>query len=108
MIAAPPSAAARLATQTKAGASAPFASFSAKYFWLVRIDSWITSRGTARNAGSNRPASGTGHSASPAFSASSPGSAMSVPPAAAASRPAPSRMMAARSAADRITCASRN
>ena len=73
-----------LAVQTKFGASLPVASAQAKYFWLVRMVSWITSRGTSRKAGSKRPSSGTGHSVRPAFSATSPSSATSVRPAAAA------------------------
>ena len=53
------------ATQTNAGASLPASSVQAKYFWLVRMVSWITSRGTSRKSASNRPSSGTGHSVRP-------------------------------------------
>ena len=72
-------------------------SAQAKYFWLVRIVSTITSRGTSRKSASNRPSSGTGHSVSPAFSTTSPSSSTRVSPAAAAASRAPSRTSASRS-----------
>ena len=92
-IASPPSFAAMLATQTNAGASRPSSLVQAKYFWLVRMVSTITSRGTSRNSASKRPTNGTGHSVSPAFSTTSPSSASSVSPASFAAASAPSRMM---------------
>ena len=107
-IAAPPSAASILAVQTKLGASFPTPSTQAKYFWLVRMVSWITSGGTSRKAGSNPPSSGTGHSVSPAFSATSPSSGETVSPAAAAASAAPSRMIASRSSAERMTWQARS
>ena len=48
------------ATQTNAGASSPSSFVQAKYFWLVRMVSTITSRGTSRKSGSKRQTSGTG------------------------------------------------
>ena len=73
-----------LATHTNAGASSPSSLVQAKYFWLVRMVSTITSRGTSRNSGSKRPSSGTGHSVRPAFSTTRPSSGSSVSPASAA------------------------
>ena len=63
-----------LATSTKRGASAPSGVRSAKYFWFVRMVVASTSGGTAMNASSMRPSSGTGHSTRPVTSSSSAGS----------------------------------
>ena len=81
-----------LATQTNAGASSPSSLVQAKYFWLVRMVSTITSRGTSRKSASKRPSSGTGHSVRPAFSTTRPSSGSSVSPAFAAAFAAPSRI----------------
>ncbi len=56
---------------------AVFGSRSTKHFWLARMVVRITSGGIDRNASSNEPISTTGHSTSPATSASSPASSMS-------------------------------
>ena len=108
VMAAPPSVASRLATQMKAGTSAPLASASAKYFWLVRMVSTITSHGTDRKSGSKRPSSGTGHSVRPAFSATRPSSGISDRPAPAASSAARVAMIRRRSALEASTCAARS
>ena len=96
-------------TRTPARAAAS-ASVHAKYFWLVRMVSTITSRGTSRKSASNRPSSGTGHSVSPAFSTTSPSSGsksapppprLSPRPRGSASRARPGRRSRGRRAASR-------
>ena len=86
----------------------PASSVQAKYFWLVRMVSTITSRGTSRKSASKRPSNGTGHSVSPAFSTTSPSSSTSFSPASAAAFAAPSRMSASRSSWSTMTWQARN
>ena len=79
----PPSLASMLATKTKCGASLP-SDWQAKYFWLTRMVSWMTSRRQLPGRRDrNWPSNGTGNSVSPAFSATRPSSGtISTAPAA--------------------------
>ena len=71
---------------------------STKHFWLLRMVVRITSGGIARKASSNEPISTTGHSTSPATSASRPASSTSSNPCAKARFLASVRMMSRRRA----------
>ena len=83
-ISAPPSAAFIFATTIKRGARLPSLSRREKYFWCDRMEVIRTSFGTLMNSASIFPIRGTGYSASPVTSFSSPSSSCRTYPASSA------------------------
>ncbi len=103
-IAAPPSLAIRFDTSRNRFASLPVrGAFSEKHFWCCFMEVIRHSAGTSRKASSKLPISTSGHSVSPAFSASSASSSTRASLCSLASARACSPMIAARSAASRMT-----
>ncbi len=85
------------------GISFPCASRTGKYRWCSCIVAISTSAGSSRNCGSNRPASGTGHSTRPVTSSSSASSMTAMPSSFAAAAVTPARMLSRRAFTSAMT-----